>query len=677
MTAPAQQRPQWPERPPDRLEQRIVVERNGTIVARSGKVEYGQGIRTGFALIVAEELAVPVERVRIELGETSTVPWDMGTFGSMSTSVDGALLRAAAAFARHILIDRAALRFGVPASALTVRDGMVVEPGGRRMSFIDLTAGDPLSGEVPSERIEPRLPAPLIDAPTRVEARDIVTGSACYVADVRLPGMLRGHVLRPPAPGARVVSLADAAALAMPGVAAVVHEDDFVGVVAERDEQAVAAIDSLDVAWSTPHPKHSGDVSLALVETPHAHQAFGGAARILDAEYHLPHIAHASIGPSAAVAHVHDGSADLYVATQRPFALRDAAAEMLGIASDHVRVHPQTMSGLYGRGNMADAAIDALRLSRAVQRPVLVQWTRAEEFRDSPHRPALDARVRGALDDAGRIVAWEYEAWTNPHTYGDAIGPPQMVAMTAGRCAVPPYTLGATNVVLHVTPGAVRTGAFRSLGAAPHVFAIESFIDELARASEQDPIDFRLRHIEDERLRRVLEVVRERSGWTNRPRRRFGGWGVACTVYNGTYVAQVAAISTNDNQEHRVDSVWCAVDAGRLVHPDGARNQIEGGIQQAASWTMLEALSVDGTGVMTRGWRDYPIATAEDAPRNIDVEFVDAPPRPSTGVGEPGSVPTAAALANAVFDACGVRARQLPLLPPRALALRTHRAQAF
>ena len=658
---PTREGPAWPERPPERLEQRISVERDGTIIARSGKVEYGQGIRTGFAMLVAEELAVPVDRVRVELGETDVVPWDMGTFGSMSTATDGALLRAAAAYARSLLLDRASATLGESRDDLTLRDGGIVAPSGRAVSYVELTRAEPLGGTVPPGPVEPRLPRPMADAPRRLEALDIVVGRARYAADVRLPGMLRGHVLHPPSAAARLATVDDATARAMPGVVAVVHDGDVIGVVAERDDQALAAIESLVVTWNASNGRPAEDSHLTLRRDAGVDEAFDGAAIVLEATYHLPYIAHGSIGPSAAVADVRADDADLYVATQRPFGLRDAAAELLGLSPDRVHVHPQAMGGLYGRGNMSDAPLDAVRLSRAVGRPVLVQWTRTEEFRLSPHRPRLDARIRGALDADGRIIGWWYEAWTNPHTYGGAGGPPRMIEMTSGRNAIPPYALGAARVLLHVTPGAVRTGAFRSLAAAPHVFAAESFIDELAHASGQDPIAFRERHAEDPRLRHVLAMVRDRSDWAHRPRDPSRGFGVACAVYHGTYVAEVAEVAVSPGELDRVERVWCAVDAGRLVHVDGARNQIEGGVQQAASWTALESLQVEYGQVTTASWRDYPIATASHAPRSIDVEFVDDPARASTGVGEPGSVPTAAAIANALFAASGVRVRQLPL----------------
>jgi CO/xanthine dehydrogenase Mo-binding subunit len=660
----------WPERPPERVEQRIVIQPDGTVLARSGKVDYGQGIRTGFALIVAEELDLPVERVCVELGETDRVPWDMGTFGSLSTATDGKSLRAAAAQARRLLLDRASVRLGLPVSELDTRDGRVVAREGRSLSYQDLIAGEPLSGLVPAGPASDRTPASIGRGPLRLEARDIVTGGARYPADVRLPGMLRGHMLHSPLPGARLLSMEERAAREVPGLVAIVRDGDFVGAVAQRDEQALAAVQALQPVWGPPEAAPVQPVDLVLRRDAGVDQALSAKPSTLRAEYHVPPIAHASIGPSVAVADVRDDGAHLYVATQRPFGLRDEAAELLGLSPERVHVHPQAMSGVYGRGNVNDAALDAVRLSRAAKCPVLVQWTRTDEFRLSPHRPVLEAAVHAALDSRGGIAAWRYHARTNPHTYSGGFESARLIEITCGRNALPPYRLERAEVSLQVVPGAIRTGAFRSLAAAPHVFAIESFIDELAHAGGQDPLDFRLRLIDDHRLRRVLETVRERSGWDRRARDAGRGYGVACVVYHGTAVAQVAEVVVAPSGGVRLERAWCAVDPGRLVHPDGARNQIEGGIQQAASWTLLEELKLSGGEVATATWHDYAIATFADAPREIDVVFTPEPGAESTGVGEPGSVPTAAAIANAVFAACGARVRRLPVTAAAVAAVR-------
>jgi len=653
----------WATRPAERVEQRLSIERDGAVVVRSGKVEYGQGIRTGFAKIVAAALHVPIERVRVELGETDRVPWDMGTFGSLSTATDGPALHAAAVYAGMLLRERASAQFGVPASELALHNGSVVTADGRAIAYEALVSVDALTGVVPDAGRGDPDAAPIDDAPLRLDGRDIVTGRARYPADVRLPRMRRGHVLHPPQPGARLVALDERAARALPGVLAVVRDGDFVGTVAERDEQALAAVRALEAEWSLVTPVTAAPIDVMLQRDAGVEAAFATAGMRLEGRYHVPHVAHASISPSAAVADVRDDGVDVYVATQRPFGLRDEVAKLLGRQPGTVHVHPQAMSGMYGRGNIGDATLEAVRLSRAVSQPVLVQWTRAEEFRLSPHRPTLDADLQAALDAAGQIVGWRYSARTNPHLYVTSAGVPNLTEMTAGRNAVPPYRLGSAEVVLHVEPAAVRTAAFRSLAAAPNVFAIESFVDEVAHASRQDPIAFRLRHADDARLRRVLETVSARSRWDQRPRDAGRGFGVACAVYHGTYVAEVAEVTVAVNGRARLERVWCAVDAGRLVHPDGARNQIEGGVQQAASWTLLEELRQHEGEITTTSWREYPIATCQDAPREIDVVFTFDPRTPSTGVGEPGSVPTAAAIANAVWEACGVRVRRLPLTP--------------
>jgi CO/xanthine dehydrogenase Mo-binding subunit len=646
----------WGEPPPERVEQRIVIERDNTVTARSGKVEYGQGIRAGFAMIVAEELGVRFDRVRVELGETDRVPWDMGTFGSMSTAVDGSLLRAAAAVARAMLLERAAARWQLPMDGLDTRDGAVVASDGRTLSFAALTAGEPLAGPVASAVLRPMTEA--VDQPRRTGAFDIVTGRARYPGDIRLPGMVHGHALAPPRSGCGLLALVDRGAAAVSGVIAVVRDGDFVGVVAERDEQAHEALRLLHVDWGPPPPP-AAPTQIEMRNDGGVDEAFAGGHGIIAAEYSVPHIAHASIGPSAAVASVTRDRTDVYAATQRPFGLRDEVAGLLATPPQRVSIHPTAMGGMYGRGNMNDAALEAVRLSRAVQRPVMVQWTRTEEFQRSPARPVLEAHLEAVLTD-GTITAWRSSIRTNPHAYVGAVVPPQVLEITSGRNAVPAYRLGRAAVMLEVVPASIRTGAFRSLAAAPNIFAIESFIDELAGAAGRDPIAFRLEHLDDPRLRRVLETVRERSGWDRHGQVAGRGLGVACAIYNDTAVAQVAEVVCTDGATVRLERIWCAVDAGHLVHPDGARNQIEGGIQQAASWTLLEALAVDDGAIATTNWRDYPIATFRDAPERIDVVFTTTPGQRSSGTGEPGSVPTAAAIANAVFAACGVRVRRLP-----------------
>jgi CO/xanthine dehydrogenase Mo-binding subunit len=670
-----------------RVEERLRFEIDGSVTALSGKMEYGQGLRAAYPRIVAEELGIAPSRVRVVLGDTDVVPWDMGTFGSMSVEMDGRELRRAAAFARSELLARAASRLATQATELDIEDGAVTSRlDGRTLTFTQLVAGEPVTGEVP-EDVPLAVPTPTCpDGPA--DSVDLVTGRAQFVADVRLPGMLHGRVLHPAVHGARLRSVDRDAALAEAGVVAVVVEGDFAGVVAERHGQALRALRALQPQWDPPLPPQAPGTDAVLRSDAGVDEAFGGAATRIAARYFTPHVASAPIGPSVGVADVRADEAFVYGSTQVPFGLRDAVAAIAKLPVERVHFRPRAMSGGYGRHGSSDAALEAARLSAAVRRPVLVQWSRADELHGAPHRAQMEAAMEGGVDATGRIVAWRSEISTNPYGYAGAAAarsaparparpaamgraggwdPTQMVAMMAGRNAVPPYELGAAEVRLHVTPGRVRTGALRSLGASPNVFAIESFVDELARAASVDPFELRLRHTSDARLRRVLEVVRERSGWAHARRGQGRGVGVACVVYRATYVAEVVEVSVAADGEVRLERVWCAVDAGHIVHPDGARNQVEGAVQMAASWTLIEELPHRDGEVLGETWEDYPIATFRDAPRAIDVVFTGDDRTPSSGLGEPPAVPTGPAIANAVFDACGARVRRLPI---RAAAVR-------
>jgi CO/xanthine dehydrogenase Mo-binding subunit len=378
--------------------------------------------------------------------------------------------------------------------------------------------------------------------------------------------------------------------------------------------------------------------------------------------YVLPPIASAPIGPSAAVADVRGDRATMYVGTQRPFGLRDQIAKTVGLPEKRVRVLPQITSGTYGRNSAADAAIEAAILSKGSGRPVLLQWTREEEFAWSPSRPEAVLEVAAGLSADGRISAWRYDEHTNVHTAAGL--DPQVLVVTSGRNAIPPYTGFPARVTLHIEPTRLRTANFRSLAASENVFAIESFMDELALASGQEPLAFRLRHIHDERFRRVVERVAEVSAWRDRPEGRRGK-GLACTIYHDTYVAQVAEVEVSLSGAVRLIKLWCVVDPGQTVNPEGVRNQIEGGIQQSASWTLKEELLHRDGRVVNTGWDSYPIATFRDAPDAIEVFVEGDASAPPTGVGEPGAVPTAAAIANAVFIACGARMRSVPLTRER------------
>ena len=638
-----------------RLEERLAIEPDGTVVARSGKVEIGQGVRGAFARLVANELAIPVEQVRVELGDTALAPWDMGTFGSLSVKTDGALLAHAAAFVRDLLLQRAARRWDVPIEELGVAGGWVAARDGRRASYAELAAEAPLTGEIPEDATLARQ-HPEDVAPD--ERRALITGAARFVCDRRVPGMLRGRVLHPPAPGARLIAVDDRKARAIEGVVAVVREGDFIGVVAERARQARAALAALSAKWSPPPPLPELERRLTMRRDPGVDAALARAAVSIEAVYELPHVANAPVGTSAALAEVRPEGVVIEATTQSPFRLREEVGRVLGRAPIEIRAIAGRAAGSFGRNNRNDAALEAARLSRAVGRPVLVEWSRADELCAAPNRPTLRSHVRVGCDAEGRLLAWSSEIRTNPHVYfGDlAFIPDEMLGITCGRNAVPAYRLPAAQVEIQVVPARVRTAALRSLAGAPNIFAIESAIDELAGRIGLDPLELRLRNTDDPRLRRVLDRVAERCGWAHRS----GPLGLACAIYNGTYIAQVAQVSLAAGRV-RVERAWCAVDCGTLIDADGARNQIEGGIIHATSWALVEELRHADGRVLAHGWDGNPIITFRDVPRSIDVSFTDDGVTAPTGIGEPGAVPFGAAIANAVAAASGVRVRTQPL----------------
>ena len=613
----------------ERVEERIRVEPDGTIVALSGKVEFGQGIRTAFAQAVADEMGVPLERVRVVLGDTGLVPWDMGTFGSRSVAQESPALRRAAAYARDLLAE-----------------------------------GRKVEGEIPEDvKLKPESERRYIGKPmSRLEARDIVTGRATYTADVRLANMAYAVIARPPVRGAKAAQVDDGAARAMPGVVTVVHVGDLVAAVAKREDQARAAADALDIDWKvTPVPQHD-TVDVPMRDDGDVDDALAKAKTRLSAAFSLPPISNAPIGPSGAVADVRADAATIYAGTQRPFGLRDQIAEAIGMPPEKVRVIPQMPSGTYGRNSSADAPFEAAIISKAAGRPVLLQWSRAEEFAFAPTRPEAYLEVSAGLDANGRIVAWRYDEHTNSHT---SVGrDPALQGATSGRNAVPSYRIPKARITLHIEPTPLRTASFRSLAAAENIFAIESFMDELAHTVNQEPLAFRLAHVEDPRLRRVYEQVAKDSAWGRNPGER-RGLGIAGTIYHGTYIAEVAEVEVDPSGHVRLVAVWCAIDPGLTLNPDGVRNQTEGGIQQSASWTLYEALRHKDGRVINTSWDTYPIATFRDAPEKIAVNVIGDATKPSTGVGEPGAVCISAAIGNAVFAATGVRVRDLPMTPER------------
>jgi CO/xanthine dehydrogenase Mo-binding subunit len=509
-------------------------------------------------------------------------------------------------------------------------------------------------------------------------------------------------VLRPPSPGAALASLDESKARAAEGVIAIVRDGSFVGVVAASERLAERALQKLASgatwrageplpdenamsAWLKGEKSEAGAVESRAAGEPRA------TAGTLRAAYSRPYLAHASIAPSCAIAHWKDGGVRVWSHTQGIFNLRRDIAPALGLAEERVMIEHVQGAGCYGQNGADDVAFDAALLARAVQgRPVRVQWSRADELAWSPFGPAMHVELEADLDADGEVAAWRHTIWSNGHTSRpgrakvpqllggwhlekpferlSAINPPVAGGGGAERNSVPPYRLPAIEVACHrVIAMPLRTSALRALGAFVNVFAIESFVDEIAAARNEDPLAWRLRHLTDVRARAAIERAAAKAGWNSWTKREGMGHGIAFARYkgNGAYCAVVAEIEAEE--EIRVRRLVIAVDPGLVVNPDGVANQVEGGAVQATSWTLKEAVRFDRERVTSGGWETYPILRCSEAPA-VEVEVISHPEIASVGVGEASQGPTAAAIANAVYDALGVRARDLPLTADRMRA---------
>ncbi|MFO1363594.1 MAG: molybdopterin cofactor-binding domain-containing protein [Burkholderiales bacterium] len=672
----------------------------GLVEVRSGKVELGQGIATALAQIVADELDVAPARVRMVPASTASSPDEAVTSGSLSVQQSGTALRYACAEARALYLEAAAARLGKPVERLQVIDGEIVAVGGAHTSYWAL-ADERLLDREATARVAPKSTHRFVGSNAlRLDLPDKAFGRPRFVHDLEFPGMLHGRVLRPPSPAAALRALDDAQARALGAV--VVRDGSFLGVLAEREEVAVKALERLRAGASWSEPATLPDAH-ALADWLQAqpveskvvaeHAAAGAAtpARTLRARFSRPYLAHASIGPSCALAHWRDGRLQVWCHSQGIYNLRADLALTLGLAAERIDVSHVEGAGCYGHNGADDVALDAALLARAAgERPVRVVWSRADELAWAPLGPAMAIALEADVDAGGEVLAWRHELWSNGHSTrpGRAATPtllaafhlerpfepvlaidPPLPAGGAERNARPLYGFPALRVVHHrVLSMPLRASALRSLGAFANVFAIESFVDDLARARDEDPVAWRLRHLTDARAHAVIEAAARRAGWAARRRREHCGHGIGFARYKnlGAYCAVVAEIEAA--REIRVQRLVVAIDVGQVVNPDGVANQAEGGAIQAASWTLKEAVRFDRTRITSASWEDYPILGFSEVPA-VEVEIVACPEdAPWVGAGEAAQGPTAAAIANAVRDALGVRVRDLPITPERIAA---------
>ncbi|MDE1566606.1 xanthine dehydrogenase family protein molybdopterin-binding subunit [Aquabacter sp. P-9] len=668
---------------------------DGQVHVSPGKVEIGQGILTALATIAADALEVDRARIRMVPPSTAHSPDEGVTSGSLSVQDSGRALRHVGREVRQMLVEMAAVRMGVRPEACRVEDGIVRGPGNAHVSYFDLAADLFLDRPAAPESASP-LPVQAYEAGDlpRLDTPDKVFGRARFIHDLRLPGMRHGRVVRPLRSGARLVDVPDIDDLSSD--VQIVRDGNFLGVVGgtEQNLDRAAARLKARAVWEggidlPDEADLAGWLRSAPCETMLVDRREGPAdrtvTRTLTRRFSRPFIAHAAIAPCCALSRWDGDRLEVWSHSQGIFMLRADLARTFSLSPDHVVVNHVEGAGCYGHNGADDVALDAALLARACPgEPVRVQWTREDELANAPFGAAMAVEIGVDLDGDGEVVSWRHDVWSNGHSLrpGRAATPTLLAAseIAAGfprpvsinmplatgggsdRNAVPLYDFPDWRITNHrLLTMPVRTSALRALGAFANVFAIEQVMDELARERGEDPLAFRLRHLKDPRALAVLEAVARRSGWPSGQGAGDGtGRGIAYARYKntGAYCAAVADVLCEE--EVRVRRLTIAVDVGEVISRDGVANQIEGGAVQATSWALKEAVRFDREAITSRAWATYPILTFAEVPA-VDVEICTHPGAPPLGAGEASQGPTAAAIANAVFDAIGVRVRHMPI----------------
>ena len=701
----------------------LAIAQDGSVTIFTDKVELGMGVSTAFAQIVAEELDVPLRSVSVVMGDTALTPDQGGVGGSTSIAVGATPIRQAAAEGRRVLLQLASTRLGVPMERLVAQTGVVhsADDPARSASYAELIGGRRFDvalgtlGAAPAAgtaRTKPPDQYKVVGtAVPRIDIPPKAAGRFTYVVDVRVPGMLHGRVVRPPVPGATLVRVEQPRGV--PDGVKVVSKRNFVGVVAETEWGAIQAAHKLAVTWSASEARWPAMSALytamwamsptarrTMSDEGHVDAALAAAAHTVEARYEWPFQSHAMMGPSCAVADVRNGGATIWSSTQRPHQLQYGIAELLGLPADKVRVIWTAGSGSYGRAGADDAAGDAALLSQATGRPVRVQWMRADETGWDPKGPPVVMTARAGLDAQGTVTAWDYAARgfsgsgipPSPRNAGGLLAG-QLTGLAAGGADVLPalrenYVFAAKRKTSEVVPwpqeaSPLRTSNLRAPSQPATTFGGESFVDEVAAAARADPVEFRLRYLREPRDIAVIRAAAQRAGWVSRPSPRPGaprsglatGRGIAYTPRNNTVLATVAEVEVNQaTGEVRVTRFVIAHDCGLIINPDGLRGTIEANLIQSMSRALKEEVRFDRSGVTSVDWHTYPVLMAPEAPDAIEIVLINHPELPPYGAGEPASVATAPAIANAIFDATGARLRTVPFTPERvkaALARRT------
>ncbi len=705
---------------PDQLSSYIAINPDGSVSAFFGKMDMGQGLFVAIGQIVAEELDVPFKAVTVFMGDTATSVNQGGASGSTGIQRGGVQMRVAAAEARRVLVEMAATRLGIPADELTVTEGVVhaVRDKTKQVTYAQLIGGQYFNIQLDWNKqmgnalyapgkAKPKDPADYKIVGRPIQRSDIAPKVFCeenFCTDIKVPGMVHGRMIRPAIAGAVPVKVDDGSIKDIPG-AKVVWEKGFLGVVADKEWDAIKAAQKLKVEWSDAKPPFPDQAALydhirkAPVrkreiggkQTGNVDEAFKTAARVVEAEYEWPFQSHACMGPACALVEIKDGNVTCWSGTQKSHFVRNGIAATLGIPVEKVRAIWAVGPGSYGRSDADDCAMDAAVLAKAVGKPVRLQYTREEGTGWDPKGPASIHRARAAVDAAGKVIAYEFtskgfsriDVGTSGNKPVDTLaGHTRGIALASGDgFGVPAESYEFANKRMAwetIAPLLERASPLRSshlrdpVGPQIH-FASESFMDEVAAALKVDPIEFRLRHVKEPRDIAVLKAAAEQAGWETRPSPRsdqtgskVSGRGIAYSQRNGTRCAIVAEVDI----DRATGKIWArkftvAHDCGQVINPDGLRYTIEGNIVQGVSRTLWEEVKFDAKSVTSVDWMTYPILDITETPETIDVVIINRPELAPTGAGEPSIRPLAAAIANAIYDATGVRLRRVPFSPDR------------
>ena len=642
---------------------------DGRVGCMVGKVELGQGSMTALAQLLAEELDVAFDSVDMVMGDTDLCPWDMGTFGSLSVRMFGPALRAAGAEARAVLLQMAAERLEAPAGRLQVEAGVVSDPSsaGKRVTYAELVQGKRIERHLEKVPVKPVSAFTVVGkSPRRKDALEKVTGKARYAADMALPGTLHARVLRPPVHGATLKDVDTTAAEKVAGVR-VVKDGEFVAVLHERPDLADKALGLIRAQFNRPQPTFDDKTIFDhLLKAAPPLQVVGESgslaegeklsASILEETYLNSYVAHAPMETHSAVARIEGGKVTVWASTQTPFPLKQQVVQALGLTQQNVRVITPYVGGGFGGKSASQQAIQAARLAKITGRPVQVVMDRAEEFFYDSFRPAAVVKVRAGVAADGKMVLWDYQVWgAGDREAKPFYDIPNQRARSAGGW------MGANPPGMH--PFAV--GPWRAPSVNTNTFARESHIDILANKVGRDPLEFRLSHLSDKRMRRVLEAVAKQFGWEPGRAPSGRGVGVACGIYSGTYVATMAEVEVEKSTGRvQVQRVVTALDQGVVVNPDGSRQQMEGSITMGLGYALTEEVHFKDGEVLERNFDTYQIPRFSWLPK-IETILIDNPELPASGCGEPPIITMGAVIANAIYDAVGARLLQLPMTPER------------